>query len=61
VLDQVQIFPSSVAALHGFVLGGGLELALHVRPGGRDDASYAGLEVMLGIIRLRRHRRSVHS
>jgi 3-hydroxyacyl-CoA dehydrogenase / enoyl-CoA hydratase / 3-hydroxybutyryl-CoA epimerase len=53
VLDQLEALPCpSVAALHGFVLGGGLELALACTYRvGVDDAKLAlGLpEVMLGI------------
>ncbi len=53
VLDQLESLPCpSVAAIHGFALGGGLELALACRYRvGADDAKLAlGLpEVMLGI------------
>ena len=53
VLDQLQQLPCpTVAALHGFVLGGGLELALACtyRVGADDPSLSLGLpEVMLGI------------
>src|SRR5580698_2719081 len=53
VLDQLEALPCpSVAALHGFVLGGGLELALACtyRVGADDAKLSLGLpEVMLGI------------
>ena len=53
VLDRLQDLPCpSVAAVHGFVLGGGLELALacRYRVGADDDRLSLGLpEVMLGI------------
>jgi 3-hydroxyacyl-CoA dehydrogenase/enoyl-CoA hydratase/3-hydroxybutyryl-CoA epimerase len=53
VLDRLEALPCpSVAALHGFVLGGGLELALacHHRIGADDARLSLGLpEVMLGI------------
>ena len=53
MLDQLENLPCpSVAAIHGFALGGGLELALACRYRvGADDAKLSlGLpEVMLGI------------
>ena len=52
VLDRLEALPCpSVAAIHGFALGGGLELALacRYRVGDRDSIAVGLPEVMLGI------------
>ncbi len=52
VLDRLQALPCpTVAAIHGFALGGGLELALacRYRVGDRDTLAVGLPEVMLGI------------
>ena len=52
VLDQLDVLPCpTIAALHGFVLGGGLELALacDYRVGAGDGLSLGLPEILLGI------------
>ncbi|MGI9412349.1 MAG: 3-hydroxyacyl-CoA dehydrogenase NAD-binding domain-containing protein, partial [Hyphomicrobiales bacterium] len=51
VLDRLERFPApTIALIHGFCLGGGLELALACRYRiGRDDAKLGFPEVMLGL------------